>query len=70
MVPKNRKSLFIWLEESWHQVLHPEYVRKTCAAAWDRLRRIVQAQGGNIERIWAAHNMEEEKVDENSNVIQ
>ncbi len=45
-VPQNRAALITRLEDVWHQVLDPSYVRKTCTAAWDRLRRICDADGG------------------------
>ncbi len=67
-VPQNRAALIRRLEDMWHEVLHPEYVRKTCQGAWPRLRRIVEAQGGYIERIRTTNMAEEEDVDLNNNL--
>ncbi len=66
-VPQNRQSLIRPLEETWHQVLEPSYVRKTCYSAWARLQRIVDANGGYIERIRTAATAEDVPVDENNN---
>ncbi len=66
-VPQNRAALIRRLEDTWQQVLEPSYVRKTCQAAWDRLRRIRDAQGGYIERINTSVVDNEDSVDENNN---
>ena len=69
-VPKNRESMIRRLEEVWDNVLEPEYVRKSCSAAWDRLRHIRDAHGGYIERFRTAATGPEEDLDQNNNVIQ
>ncbi len=45
-VPKNKEGLIRRLENMWMDVLEPSYVKNCCRAAWDRLRRVVNAQGG------------------------
>ncbi len=59
-VPQNRTELIKRLEDRWHQVPMPNYVVKTCSAAWDRLRRVVDANGGYLKPV-------ETVVDENNN---
>ncbi len=58
-VPKNRADLVSRLEDRWHQVLDPDYVKKTCSAAWGRLRRVVDANGNYLKPVT--------NVDENQN---
>ena len=60
-VPQNRAELVGRLQERWHNVLKPDYVKKTCSAAWNRLRRVVDADGGYLKPV-------EDVADENNNV--
>ena len=69
MMPKNRDQLVKAIEDRWLEVLKPEFVEKTCSAAWERLRRIVDADGGYIERIRTMQTTEDEDVDDNNNVV-
>ena len=48
MRPKNHANLVRQLEDRWIEVLDSNYVVKCCATAWDRLRRIVDANGNYI----------------------
>ena len=48
-VPKNKDDLVERIKAKWHDILKPDYVVRTCASAWDRLRRVVEAQGSYIE---------------------
>ena len=66
-VPKNREDLIRRLEGTWHQVLEPNYVEKTCLPAWDKLRRIVAVDGGYIERIRTPKINDNCDVDQNNN---
>ncbi len=50
-----------WLEDMWGDVLEPGYVRNSCCAAWERLRR--------IERFRVAENTEEEKEEDVNNNV-
>ena len=59
-VPKNREDLVQRLQQRWHDVLKVDYVKKTCSAAWDRLRRVVDANGEYLKP--------KDVVDENNNV--
>ena len=59
-VPQNRTELVTRLLNKWHKVLTPNYVTKTCSAAWDRLRCVVDENGGYLKPM-------ETVVDENNN---
>ncbi len=67
-VPKNRTELVRKLEGTWHETLMPDYLKRCCSSAWDRLRRIVAAEGGYKERIRTAAMANEDDTDENNNV--
>ena len=49
--PKNRNQFINCIEQLWTDILKPEYVRKTVAAASERVRRIVDACGFFIEAL-------------------
>ncbi len=49
--PKNRDHLVQRIEGMWLDLLDVDYVTKTCSAAWDRLRRVVEAEGDYIEAV-------------------
>ena len=44
-VPQSHVALIHKLEGIWDEVLEPSYVIRTTAVAWERLRRIVAAEG-------------------------
>lgn len=49
--PRNGNDLIKRLEEAWHDVLYPPYVTRTCHAALERLRHIVNVKGGCLMSI-------------------
>ncbi len=47
--PKNREDLIQRLEETWRDILNVEYVTKVCAGVWERLGRVVDAEGSYMK---------------------
>ena len=45
--------------KSWDQILEPKSVTRTCLAAWNRLRRIVDVSGSYIVGTLLAFNPDE-----------
>ncbi len=60
--PKNREDLVKRINSMWAGILDPCYLVKTCAAAWDRLRAVVDAKGDYSESVKRNKDFEDEEV--------
>ena len=67
-VPKNHQLLIRRLEETWLEVLIIIIIKNCQISIKNKLRRIVYADGGYIERIRTAANANEDDLDQNNNV--
>ncbi len=57
--PRNREDLIRRIKGMWASLLDAPYVVKTCAAAWDRLRAVVEAKGDYSEGLKKNNNVED-----------
>ncbi len=46
---KNRQELVDRINNRWNSILDKNYLIKTCNAAWNRLRRVVGANGSYLK---------------------
>ncbi len=64
--PKNREDLVERIEGCWSEILEPSYLIKTCQGAWDRLRRVVAANGFYLRPKESLEDDNEEEEEEHS----